>query len=108
MSGGMSDEEIAKFWANFIAEKQPYFRLPPIEQLPSYVIPVREAVVDAAIIADDGLNAHLQWIKPDLVAVDNVILFPGIYNFVRRHPELGPDHDKGTCRVHGTVRNMIR
>jgi MGT family glycosyltransferase len=78
MSGGMSDEEIAKFWANFIAEKQPHFRLSPIEQLPTYVIPVWEAIVDSAVIAEDGLNAHLQRIKPDLVAVDNVILFPAI------------------------------
>jgi MGT family glycosyltransferase len=78
MSGGMSDEEIAKFWANFIAEKQPHFRLSPIDQLPTYVIPVWEAIVDSAIIAEDGLNVHLQRIKPDLVAVDNVILFPAI------------------------------
>ena len=78
MSGGMSDEEIAKFWANFIAEKQPYFRLSPIEQLPTYVVPVWEAVVDSAILAEDGLHSHLQRIKPDLVAVDNVILFPAI------------------------------
>lgn len=78
MSGGMSDEEIAKFWANFIAEKQPHFRLSPIEQLPTYVIPVWEAIVDSAIIAEEGLNAHLQRIRPDVVAVDNVILFPAI------------------------------
>jgi MGT family glycosyltransferase len=78
MSGGMSDEEIAKFWANFIAEKQPHFRLSPIDQLPTYVIPVWEAIVDSAVIAEDGLNEHLQRIKPDLVAVDNVILFPAI------------------------------
>ncbi len=78
MSGGLSDEEIAKFWANFIAEKQPHFRLSPIEQLPTYVIPVWEAIVDSAIIAEEGLNAHLQSLKPDLVAVDNVILFPAI------------------------------
>ena len=78
MSGGMSDEEIAKFWANFIAEKQPHFHLSPIEQLPTYVIPVWEAIVDSAIIAEDGLQAHLDRIKPDLVAVDNVILFPAI------------------------------
>ena len=37
-----------------------------------------EAIVDSAIIAEDALNAHLQRIKPDLVAVDNVILFPAI------------------------------
>jgi MGT family glycosyltransferase len=78
MSGGMSDEEIAKFWANFIADKQPHFRLSPIDQLPTYVIPVWEAIVDSAVIAEDGLNEHLQRIKPDLVAVDNVILFPAI------------------------------
>jgi len=78
MSGGMSDEEIAKFWANFIAEKKPHFKLSPIDQLPTYVIPVWEAIVDSAIIAEDALHAHLQRIKPDLVAVDNVILFPAI------------------------------
>lgn len=78
MSGGMSDEEIAKFWANFIAEKKPHFRLSPIDQLPTYVIPVWEAIVDSAIIAEDALDAHLLRIKPDLVAVDNVILFPAI------------------------------
>jgi MGT family glycosyltransferase len=78
MSGGMSDEEVAKFWADFIAGHRPHFRLSPIEQVPTYVIPVWEAIVDSAIIAEDGLNAHLQRIKPDLVAVDNVILFPAI------------------------------
>lgn len=78
MSGGMSDEEIAKFWVNFIAEKQPYFRLSPIEQLPTYVIPVWEAIVDSAITAEAGLQEHFNRIKPDLIAVDNVVLFPAI------------------------------
>ena len=78
MSGGLSDEEVAKFWANFIAGHLPHFRLSPIEQIPTYVIPVWEAIVDSAIIAEDGLNAHLQRIKPDITCVDNVILFPAI------------------------------
>lgn len=78
MSGGMSDEEIAKFWVNFIAEKQPFFRLSPIEQLPTYVIPVWEAIVDSAMLAEEGLKRHFNTIKPDLVVVDNVILFPAI------------------------------
>jgi len=78
MSGGMSDEEVAKFWANFIAGHLPHFRLSPIEQIPAYVIPVWEAIVDSAIIAEEGLNAHLQRIKPDITCVDNVILFPAI------------------------------
>ena len=78
MSGGMSDEEIAKFWANFIAGHLPHFRLSPIEQIPTYVVPVWEAIVDSAIIAEEGLDAHLQRIKPDVTCVDNVILFPAI------------------------------
>lgn len=78
MSGGMSDEDVAKFWADFIAGHLPHFRLSPIEQLPTYVIPVWEAIVDSAILAEPGLKEHLAAIKPDLIAVDNVILFPAI------------------------------
>ena len=78
MSGGMSDEEIANFWATFIAGHLPHFRLSPIEQLPTYVIPVWEAVVDSAVLAEEGLRAHLETIKPDVICVDNIILFPAI------------------------------
>jgi MGT family glycosyltransferase len=81
MSGGMSDDEIANFWANFIAGHLPHFRLSPIEQLPTYVIPVWEAIVDSAIISHDGLAAHLKRLKPDVVCVDNVILFPAIKQY---------------------------
>src|SRR5690606_7546298 len=78
MSGGMSDEEIAKFWANFIAGHLPNFHLSPFEQIPIYVVPVWEAIVESAIIAEDGLTARLDRIKPDVTCVDNVILFPAI------------------------------
>ena len=78
MSGGLSDEEVAKFWANFIAGHLPHFRLSPIRQLATYVIPVWEAIVDSAIISHEGLTRHLARIKPDVVCVDNVILFPAI------------------------------
>jgi MGT family glycosyltransferase len=81
MSGGMSDQEIADFWGNFIAGHLPHFRLSPIEQLPTYVIPVWEAIVDSAIISHDGLTQHLNRIKPDVVCVDNVILFPAIKKY---------------------------
>src|SRR5215813_11358479 len=78
MSEPMDAAATGAFWKNFIAGHRPHFRLSPIEQLPTYVIPVWEAIVASAIIAEDGLDAHLQRIKPDLVAVDNVILFPAI------------------------------
>ena len=81
MSGGLSDAEVAKFWDNFIAGHLPHFRLSPIEQLPTYVIPVWEAIVDSAIISHEGLTQHLKRIKPDVVCVDNVILFPAIKKY---------------------------
>jgi MGT family glycosyltransferase len=78
MSGGLSDEEVAKFWVNFIAGHLPHFRLSPIRQLATYVVPVWEAIVDSAIISHEGLTQHLARIRPDVVCVDNVILFPAI------------------------------
>ena len=34
MSGGLSDAEVAKFWANFIAGHLPHFRLRPSASFP--------------------------------------------------------------------------
>ncbi len=68
----------SQFWKNFIASHLPHFRLPPIEQLPAYVIPVWEAVVDSALYVEKGLEQALRDIRPDLIAVDNIILFPAI------------------------------
>ena len=56
MSGDLSDEEVAKFWDNFIAEHLPHFHFSPIEQIPTYVVPVWEAIVDSAIFAERGLR----------------------------------------------------
>src|SRR3546814_18685758 len=64
MSGGMSDEEVAKFWATFIAGHLPHFRLSPIEQLPTYVVPVWEAIVESAMLAEEGLTTQLAEIRP--------------------------------------------
>jgi MGT family glycosyltransferase len=76
MSGGMPPEEAARFWADFIAGHLPHFRLSPIEQLPTYVIPSgRRSSI--AIIADDGINAHCS-VSSRTGRVDNVILFPAI------------------------------
>jgi MGT family glycosyltransferase len=78
MSGGMPDEEAARFWSDFIAQHLPHFRLSPIEQIPTYVVPVWEMIVDTAINSHEMLLSHLQSLKPDVVCVDNVILFPAI------------------------------
>jgi MGT family glycosyltransferase len=78
MSGGMPPEEAARFWADFIAGHLPHFRLSPLEQVRTYVVPVWEMIVDTAINSHEMLTKHLNSLKPDVVCVDNVILFPAI------------------------------
>ncbi len=76
MSEPLDAARASQFWKDFIAGHLPHFRLSPIEQLPTYVVPVWEAVVDSAIYVEKGLARALAEIKPDLIAVDNIILFP--------------------------------
>lgn len=78
MSEPLDAAHASQFWKDFIASHLPHFRLPPIEQLPTYVVPVWEAVVDSAIYVERGLAQALDEIRPDLIAVDNIILFPAV------------------------------
>jgi MGT family glycosyltransferase len=78
MSEPMDAARASQFWKDFIASHLPHFRLTPIEQLPTYVIPVWEAVVDSAIYVEAELRRALEEIRPDLICVDNIILFPAI------------------------------
>ncbi len=78
MSGNVSDEDAANHWDDFIAHHLPHFRLSPLDQVSTYVAPVWDAIVDTALYAEDDLQKQLAIIKPDLICVDNVILFPAI------------------------------
>jgi MGT family glycosyltransferase len=78
MSEPMDAAAAGAFWKNFIASHLPHFRLSPIEQLSTYVVPVWESVVDSALYVEGGLAQALDEIRPDLVCVDNIILFPAI------------------------------
>jgi MGT family glycosyltransferase len=78
MSEPMDAAKASQFWKDFIASHLPHFRLPPIEQLPAYVVPVWEAVVDSAVYVEPGLSRSLAEIRPDLICVDNIILFPAV------------------------------
>ena len=78
MSEPMDAARASQFWKDFIASHLPHFRLSPIEQLPAYVVPVWEAVVDSAVYVEPGLARALEEIRPDLVCVDNIILFPAV------------------------------
>ena len=78
LSEPMPPEEMAKFWENFINGHIPNFRKKPIDQIDNYVKDCWEAIVDSAKWAEKDLPGILTRINPDVICVDNVILFPAI------------------------------
>ena len=76
MSEPMDESVASQFWKGFIASHLPHFRLSPVEQISTYVVPVWKAVVDSAIYVENELEKVLAEIEPDLICVDNIILFP--------------------------------
>ncbi|WP_295313065.1 glycosyltransferase [Roseobacter sp.] len=81
LSEPMPPEQMAKFWEDFINGHIPNFRKAPIDQIDNYVKECWEAIVDSAKWAQKDLPAVLDKIKPDLIAVDNVVLFPAIKQY---------------------------
>lgn len=78
MSEPMDEAAASQYWLDFIASHQPNFRLSPIEQIPNYVLECWSAIVDTAIHVQEELAVALDEIKPDLICLDNVIMFPAI------------------------------
>lgn len=66
------------YWADFIRRHLPDFDLSPTEQLPTYVAATWEAIVDTVEDAEDGLEEALRLLAPDLIVLDNVVMFPAI------------------------------
>lgn len=85
LSEPMAPEEMAKFWAEFINGHIPNFRKKPIDQLGNYVKDCWAAIVDSAKWAEKDLPKVLKKIKPDLVAIDNVVLFPAIKRYAEEN-----------------------
>ena len=81
LSEPMPPEQMAKFWEDFINGHIPNFRKAPIEQIDNYVKECWEAIVDSAKWAEEDLPGVLAGIGPDVVCIDNVILFPAIKQF---------------------------
>jgi MGT family glycosyltransferase len=81
LSEPMPAEEMAKFWENFINGHIPNFAKKPIDQIDNYVKDCWEAIVDSAKWAQKDLPGVLAKIRPDVIAVDNVILFPAIKQY---------------------------
>ncbi len=78
LSAPMPPEQMAKFWEEFINGHIPNFRKSPYDQVPNYVKDCWSAIVDSAKWAEKDLPGVLGALQPDLICVDNVILFPAI------------------------------
>ena len=74
-------EEMAKYWQNFINSHIPDFNKSPFDQVDNYVRDCWDAIVDTAIWAQKDLPWVLDQIRPNLICVDNVILFPAIKQY---------------------------
>ena len=81
LSEDMPPEEMAKYWSNFIDGHIPNFNLTPYQQIDNYVKECWEAIVDTAKWAQKDLPHVLSDLKPDLICIDNVILFPAAKQF---------------------------
>ena len=78
LSKPMPPEQAANYWSDFIQQHIPNFHKSAYDQIDNYVKDCWEAIVDTAKWAQKGLPDVLNEIKPDLICVDNVILFPAI------------------------------
>jgi MGT family glycosyltransferase len=76
LSEPMAPEEMAKYWSDFINGHIPNFRKSPYEQIDNYVKECWEAILETSVWAEKDLPRVLDQIKPDLICIDNVILFP--------------------------------
>jgi MGT family glycosyltransferase len=81
LSEPMPPEQMAKFWEDFINGHIPNFRKSPYDQIDNYVKDCWTAIVDSAKWAQRDLPGVLGKIEPDVICVDNVILFPAIKQY---------------------------
>lgn len=73
-------EALDDYWQEFINTHVPHFNLDPLAQLPTYVRPTWQAIVDTVIAAEDDLARLLSQVQPDAIVLDNVIMFPAVAN----------------------------
>ena len=81
MAPPMAAEEVAQYWQNFINGHIPNFDKSPYDQIDNYVRDCWDAIVETAVWAQKDLPRVLDEVKPDLICVDNVILFPAVKQY---------------------------
>ena len=83
LSQPLPPEEMARFWVDFINGHVPNFRKTPYEQIDNYVKDCWGMIVESAKWAEQDLPGVLDRVQPDVICVDNVILFPAIKRHAR-------------------------
>ena len=81
MSEPMSPEEMAGYWTSFIDGHIPNFVKTPYDQIDNYVKECWANIVNTAVWAEKDLPDVLRRVQPDMICVDNVILFPACKQF---------------------------
>jgi MGT family glycosyltransferase len=81
MAPPMSADDLAQYWQSFINGHIPNFNKTPFEQIDTYVRDCWDAIVDTAVWAQKDLPRVLAEVEPDIICVDNVILFPAIKHY---------------------------
>jgi len=67
-------------WTDFINKHRHAFQKSAFDQIEDYVAPTWNAIVDTAIRAEEPLRQLIYQLKPDVIVLDNVVLFPAIAN----------------------------
>ena len=83
LSEPLPPEQMAKFWVDFINGHIPNFRKSPYDQIDNYVKDCWGMIVETAKWAEKDLPGVLDRVKPDVICIDNVILFPAIKRYAR-------------------------
>jgi MGT family glycosyltransferase len=81
LSEPMPPEQMARFWEDFINGHLPNFYKSAYDQIDNYVKECWAAIVESARYAQRDLPGVLGRIQPDVICVDNVILFPAIKQY---------------------------
>ncbi|MBU6277619.1 MAG: hypothetical protein KGN78_00105 [Actinomycetales bacterium] len=71
-------QEAGQFWADFIRDTAPVFRLPTVEQLEGFIQPTWQALIDGAMYCEPQLREVVARVKPDVIVEDNVLTFPAL------------------------------
>lgn len=74
----VSQNDMEDYWQEFMERHTPHFSLSPLDQLDTYVGPTWDAIVETVKTEDGHLYELLSRLSPDLVVLDNVIMFPSI------------------------------